>query len=226
MHGSFLFMLLCAWPKQRRGGTLSLADEIMAQAARLRALWPALNSKPEVTDEIRNAVLRHAGKLVASDVREGFDNVIAQSPTSGWPPGPHEVVGCVLRASDARRRDAVPLPELPRTEVAGQSCTSCNGPVELIPRERIVYCRACNLVQRVASINGHPRWHLEWGELNNVSVTAVPAGTGTASNGTEAMRKLQDAIAQRRSLAQRKHSISVATVMSESSDAIAWDDAP
>lgn len=88
---------------------------ITEQIQRLRVLWPALNSRPETTDEIVGAVMRYAGRLVPADIHTGFDRVIEASPTSGWPPGPHEVVGCVLQA----RRERTNSSDSPRRNFGG-----------------------------------------------------------------------------------------------------------
>lgn len=90
---------------------------ITEQIQRLRVLWPALNSRPETTDEIVRAVMRYSQRLVPSDIHTGFDRVIEASPTSGWPPGPHEVVGCVLQA----RRERNNASESPRRHAGGIS---------------------------------------------------------------------------------------------------------
>jgi hypothetical protein len=76
----------------------AFADEVAAQIGRLASLWPALKTRREHVHEIESALMRHQSRLTAGDVTHGFDEVIANSPTTGWPPGPHEVLGCVLQA--------------------------------------------------------------------------------------------------------------------------------
>jgi hypothetical protein len=88
----------------------AIRDEIRSQSGRLVALWPALRNKPDVVAEIERAVLRHEPRLVTEDITHGFDQVIDNSPTSGWPPGPHEVLGCVLDARRARTNGKEPTP--------------------------------------------------------------------------------------------------------------------
>lgn len=90
---------------------------ITEQIQRLRVLWPALNSRPETTAEIVSAVMRYSQRLVPSDIHTGFDRVIEASPTTGWPPGPHEVVGCVLQA----RRERNNATDSPRRHAGGIS---------------------------------------------------------------------------------------------------------
>jgi hypothetical protein len=88
---------------------MTVRDSVREQITRLRVLWPVLNQKPEVTQEIENAVMRYESRLMNTDVERGFDSVIESAPTTGWPPGPSEIVGCVLRAvSDRRNSDDRP----------------------------------------------------------------------------------------------------------------------
>lgn len=77
--------------------------ETAEQIARLRVLWPVLNQRPEHTQEIVKAVIRHEHKLVPGDVETGFSNAIENAPTNGWPPGPHEVLGCIIKAAQTRK---------------------------------------------------------------------------------------------------------------------------
>ena len=81
----------------------AIRDAILGEFPRLRALWPVLEGKPEHLGEIGKAIMRHENRLKPEDVTHGFDRVIQECPTTGWPPGPHEVLGCVLREADARR---------------------------------------------------------------------------------------------------------------------------
>jgi hypothetical protein len=83
-------------------------SEAAEQIARLRVLWPVLNSRPEHTREIVQAIARHAPRLKPSDVADGFSLAIENAPTNGWPPGPHEVLACVLKAAETRRAITAP----------------------------------------------------------------------------------------------------------------------
>lgn len=199
-------------------------DVITEQVQRLRVLWPALNGRPEVTDEIRRAIMRHEGKLDASDVVIGFDTVISESPTSGWPPGPHEILGCIMRASATRRMDA-PAPQYPpRTELVNQQCSKCGGAVALIPTERVIYCGACNLVQSLGSIAGRPRYHLEWNELQSLPVR--DHAERASLTGRDALARLRDALLAR---PQRRTAAAVVLpdlALEDAGDGeIGWDDA-
>lgn len=81
---------------------------VLAEFPRLRALWPVLETKPEHLAEIGKAVMRHESRITPEDVSHGFDQVIQQSPTTSWPPGPHEVLGCILAERDRRTRYDTP----------------------------------------------------------------------------------------------------------------------
>jgi len=199
-------------------------DVITEQVQRLRVLWPALNGRPEVTDEIRRAIMRHEGKLNASDVVTGFDTVISDSPTSGWPPGPHEILGCIMRASATRRMDA-PAPQYPpRTELVNQQCSKCGGAVALIPNERVIYCGACNLVQRLGSIAGRPRYHLEYHELQSLPVR--DHADEASLTGRDALARLRDALLARPRRGTRPSVTLPNPALEDAADAeIGWDDA-
>jgi len=87
-----------------------LAQAIDAQITRLKSLWPVLNSRPEHAQEIVQAITRHARKINADDVTHGFSDAIESAPTTGWPPGPHEVLGCVMARSHTRKRSGESRP--------------------------------------------------------------------------------------------------------------------
>lgn len=199
-------------------------DVITEQVQRLRVLWPALNAKPEVTDEIRRAIMRHEAKLDPSDVVTGFDMVISESPTSGWPPGPHEIVGCVMRASALRRMDA-PAPQYPpRTELVNQQCSKCGGAVALIPNERVIYCGACNLVQSLGSVAGRPRYHLEWNEMQALPVRSD--AQRASLTGRDALARLRDALLTRRESRKAGTALMPSFALEDEGDKeIGWDDA-
>lgn len=81
----------------------AIQAETAEQIARLRVLWPVLNQRPEHTQEIVKAIARHEHKLAVDDVVVGFSNAIENAPTNGWPPGPHEVLGCIIKAAEVRK---------------------------------------------------------------------------------------------------------------------------
>ncbi len=86
-------------------------DTAAEQIARLRVLWPVLNARPEHTQEIISAIRRHVSRLKSEDVEVGFSLAIENAPTNGWPPGPHEILGSVLKAAETRRAVNAPQPK-------------------------------------------------------------------------------------------------------------------
>ena len=168
-----------------------IRDAILAEFPRLRALWPGLNSKPDVLTEIGKAVMAHAAKLTPEDVARGFDDVIQASPTSGWPPGPHEVVGCVLAAAGerreseraSRRRHEFESMAPARYEVAGPPC-SCGAPVVLLREERALYCDACRRVVRMNLA--------EW-EVDDLTTTRKGAPPGGSELGRDVLARMREA---------------------------------
>jgi hypothetical protein len=91
---------------------MAFEHAIGEQITRLRVLWPVLNGRQEHTQEIERAIRRKASKLTADDVVRGFDDAIEAAPTTGWPPGPHEVLGCVM--ARALTRELTEKPRNPR----------------------------------------------------------------------------------------------------------------
>jgi hypothetical protein len=85
-----------------------IRSAILAEFPRLRALWPALTSKPEHLSEIGKAIMRHEDRLTPDDVTRGFDRVILETPTSAYPPGPHEVLRSVMAEMTARKARTLP----------------------------------------------------------------------------------------------------------------------
>lgn len=157
--------------------TSTLTQVLEEQLTRLKNLWPTLKNKPEVMEEIRRAVIKQERRLQLSDVEQGFDLVIEKSPTSGWPPGPHEVIGCVITAANQRlinsRSDYTGPAGIP--EVVGRYCQKCDQPVKLLAQERLLYCDACNLVQVYSRTAQDVRYRLEWHEVDEIPVRRVRA---------------------------------------------------
>lgn len=96
----------------------TIRSALLAEFGRLRALWPVLETKPEHLNEIGKAVMRHEEKLKPEDVTRGIDRVVQECPTTGYPPGPHEVLGCVLREAQARNNRTLPSPRPAREGVS------------------------------------------------------------------------------------------------------------
>lgn len=172
-----------------------IRDAIVAEFPRLRAIWPGLNGKPEVLAEVGKAVMVHAERLTPEDVARGFDDVIQASPTTGWPPGPHEVVGCVLaaaterrtneRAAERRREFEMIAPA--REEIIGRSC-SCGAPLALLREERAVYCDACRRVVRM-NLTGY-----EMDELRTARKGQAPGGPELARDALARMKEAPVAV--------------------------------
>ena len=82
---------------------------------RMTGVWTRLKSNDELRQEIGHAIMRHADRLEPDDLREGVDAVMmntrAQQRDGGpaVPPGPHEIIGCILAARERRVRDQGPL---------------------------------------------------------------------------------------------------------------------
>jgi hypothetical protein len=152
--------------------TSAITQTIDEQLSRLENLWPTLKKKPEILDEIRQAIIRQERRITTLDISRGFDALIEKSPTSGWPPGPHEVMGCILfesgqrlisRTADRGMPDGLP-------EVAGRYCSHCEKPVKLLAHDRFIYCDGCNLVQVFTRTANEVRYRLEWHEVDQVPV--------------------------------------------------------
>ena len=79
---------------------------------RLAGVYTRLRKADELRQEIGNALMRHAERIEVADLSAGCTALIESMPTRqadggpSSPPGPHEVVGCVLTAQRERMRDA------------------------------------------------------------------------------------------------------------------------
>lgn len=79
---------------------------------RLAGVYARLRKADELRQEIGQALMRHAERLDVADLHAGTTTLIESLPTRASdggpasPPGPHEVVGCVLIAKRARMKDA------------------------------------------------------------------------------------------------------------------------
>lgn len=92
---------------------------------RMIGVWPGLRRREELQREIGTAVMRHAHRLTVADITKGMDALVSRARTQqddggpAAPPGPHEVVGCILSAARARElSDTTAAPaSLPREVV-------------------------------------------------------------------------------------------------------------
>ena len=79
---------------------------------RLAGVYARLRKADELRQEIGQALMRHAERLDVADLHAGITALIESMPTRqadggpSSPPGPHEVVGCILTAKRARLNDA------------------------------------------------------------------------------------------------------------------------
>lgn len=207
-----------------------METELDRQIARTVTIWPVLKGKPETCSEIRNAVLRHRERITAGDITRGFDALVEVSPTAGWPPGPHEAVGCVLSAAKTRSRDERATtgeqerqaPGLPRTEVVGQSCRQCGGVLMLLPEESALYCDACGRLV-VWAWQPHPRFAMTWEERQSVSTRKVNGDGAGVQEGRDAIERIKTASVPRR----RKHAelVPIAVDTPDVGDEFDWGDA-
>jgi len=130
--------------------------QVRDTVARIAAVWPRLASDKHygLRQEIGGAIMRHADALDLSDLEEGVAMLIssarAQQDDGGpaAPPGPHEVLGCVLAAKRARLADARGGAATRDTSarVTALDCrrASCKGSLMWLPVEGMHYCRDCN----------------------------------------------------------------------------------
>lgn len=79
---------------------------------RLAGVYHRMRKADELRQEIGQALMRHADHIEVADLYAGSNALIESLPTRqadggpSSPPGPHEVVGCVLTAKRARLHDA------------------------------------------------------------------------------------------------------------------------
>ena len=133
---------------------------------RLAGVWPTLRKRDTLRDEIGRALMRHADNLEAADLDEGVTLLVqtarVQQDDGGpaAPPGPGEVLGCVLSAKrqrEADERDKVRAEDwgttstkrAPSVEVSQRPCSHRGGCgrrlVYLVPAGAY-YCEGCRTV--------------------------------------------------------------------------------
>jgi hypothetical protein len=91
--------------------------EVRQAITRMVGVWPGLGKRDVLRQEIGEAIMRHADKVQPSDLDEGVRLLITTARTRqddggpAQPPGPRDVVGCILSARHdrvERLRDAAP----------------------------------------------------------------------------------------------------------------------
>lgn len=87
--------------------------QVRDSIARLVGVWPALGKRDALRDEIGQAIMQHAERLEGDDLDAGVSMLIRNGRTRqddggpAQPPGPGEVVGCILTAYRDRTRGYV-----------------------------------------------------------------------------------------------------------------------
>ncbi len=83
-------------------------DDVRRGIQRLVGVWPPLARRDALRQEIGESVMRHAERIDRVDIQHGLDDPIARARARqddggpAAPPGPHEVLGCILSAARAR----------------------------------------------------------------------------------------------------------------------------
>lgn len=134
---------------------------------RIAGVWPTLRKRDTLRDEIGRALMRHADTLDPVDLDEGVALLVqtarVQQDDGGpaAPPGPGEVLGCVLTAKRQRvqgEREKLRAEDwgtkatdrAPSVERTGKPCNHRGGcgrvMVYLVP-EGAYYCEGCRTVR-------------------------------------------------------------------------------
>lgn len=133
-------------------------DDVLYLVDRISGMWPVIKNNDAQKEAIVLLIWEKRHGLTEHDLNDGYRMLIANSRTSrsdgapAWPPSPSEILGCCLSAAAKRKGDA-PVREwesnTPR-RVAGMVCkrVGCNGPIDFIPSESVLWCSKCNSVQR------------------------------------------------------------------------------
>jgi hypothetical protein len=123
---------------------------------RLVGVWPTLRKRDTMRDEIGRAVMAHADRLMPGDLDAGVDMLIrtarAQQDDGGpaSPPGPGEVLGCILAARRDRLAGTTPSAADRDTSAkdTGRTCrrSGCGDILMWLPSEGAYYCDKCRTV--------------------------------------------------------------------------------
>lgn len=123
---------------------------------RIAGVWPTLRKRDTLRDEIGRALMRHADTLDPVDLDEGVALLVqtarVQQDDGGpaAPPGPGEVLGCVLTAKRQRVMAARgPAADRPTSvQDGGRTCrrSGCGAPMMYLPSEGAYYCDGCRTV--------------------------------------------------------------------------------
>lgn len=186
---------MCSRP-QSEGTPVIQQQDVKDALRRLESIWPVLRNRREQVKEIGDGLWRHRARLTPASMAKGIDLLLETTPAIGYPPGPSEVIGCVLMAAGKPEQRKEPERELPRTEVVGRQCEQCGSPVELFPPERVLICVGCNTLQKVSTLTGQPRYYLSWAEVRDISTRNVgtPGDSGNAHTVIAMLKARQPAV--------------------------------
>ena len=90
------------------GAFVVTRQQVREGITRMVGVWPTLARRDALRQEIGHAIMRHAERIDPVDIRLGLDDLIARARAQqddggpAAPPGPHEVVGCILSAARVR----------------------------------------------------------------------------------------------------------------------------
>jgi len=88
-------------------------EDVRVVLQRLATIWGRIGRNHELRQEMGRAVMRYAERLEVADLNAGVEDLIATAKLQAYdggpatPPGPSELVGCVLKARDRRQRRAI-----------------------------------------------------------------------------------------------------------------------
>ena len=134
-------------------------NDVLYLVDRIVGMWPVIKNNDEHKKAIAELVWEKRSGITNDDLNNGFRTLIANSRTAradggpAWPPSPSEVLGCVLSSASKRTSD-VPRPADDSSpgirRVAGALCVraGCNGPIDFIRSENVLWCGKCNSVQQ------------------------------------------------------------------------------
>lgn len=123
---------------------------------RLCGVWPSLGKRDALRDEIGRAIMQHADTLDLADLDAGLSLLIRSARVRqddggpALPPGPGEVVGCILTARrdrTSRARGGAADRDTSARDT-GRACgrNGCDGVLMWLPSEGAHYCDGCRTV--------------------------------------------------------------------------------
>lgn len=123
---------------------------------RIAGVWPSLRKRDTMRDEIGRGIMAYADRLEPADLDTGVDMLIrtarAQQDDGGpaSPPGPGEVLGCILAARRDRlagvRGSAAERDTSAKDTARACRRSGCGAPLMWLPSEAAHYCDKCRTV--------------------------------------------------------------------------------